>query len=142
MRKLDEHCKSRRTLLSLCIGNSIRFSLYFKGKEYKDKENLKEMGDVSSGMASTVIQAYLKSVLDSFIHPSVMARHAALKVITLILAQGLVHPVQIVPYLICMSTDAEPKVRLFTVRLGREEKTNNAFSLVGFSHCRSRAARD
>ena len=37
-------------------------------------------------------------------------RHAALKVIQLILAQGLVHPVQIVPYLICMSTDAEQRV--------------------------------
>lgn len=34
-------------------------------------------------------------------------RHAALKVIQLILGQGLVHPVQIVPYLICMSTDFE-----------------------------------
>lgn len=68
------------------------------------------MGDVTSGMASTVIQAYLKAVLDSFIHPNILVRHAALKVISLILAQGLVHPVQIVPYLICMSTDAEQKV--------------------------------
>ena len=42
-----------------------------KWKEYQLKENLKEMGDVSSGMASTVIQIYLSSVLDSFIHPSV-----------------------------------------------------------------------
>ena len=30
--------------------------------------------------------------------------------IQLILAQGLVHPVQIVPYLICMSTDLEQRV--------------------------------
>merc|ERR1712241_533208 len=81
-----------------------------KWKEYQLKENLKEMGDVSSGMASTVIQIYLSSVLDSFIHPSVQVRHAALKVIQLILAQGLVHPVQIVPYLICMATDAEQRV--------------------------------
>merc|ERR1712241_346576 len=81
-----------------------------KWKEYQLKENLKEMGDVSSGMASTVIQIYLSSVLDSFIHPSVQVRHAALKVIQLILAQGLVHPVQIVPYLICMSTDLEQRV--------------------------------
>ena len=41
------------------------------GKEYSQKENLKEMGDVSSGMASTVIQVYLQAVLDSFIHPSI-----------------------------------------------------------------------
>ena len=45
-----------------------------KWKEYQLKENLKEMGDVSSGMASTVIQIYLSSVLDSFIHPSVQVR--------------------------------------------------------------------
>ncbi|XP_015608348.1 nipped-B-like protein B [Cephus cinctus] len=73
-------------------------------------ENLKEMGDVSSGMASTVIQLYLKEVLESFLHVNVSVRHAALKVIQLILAQGLVHPVQIVPYLICMSTDCEKMV--------------------------------
>nr|CAD7572287.1 unnamed protein product [Timema californicum] len=74
------------------------------------QENLKEMGDVSSGMASTVIQLYLKEILESFLHPNIGVRHAALKVIQLILAQGLVHPVQIVPYLICMSTDVEKAV--------------------------------
>ena len=61
-------------------------------------------------MASTVIQVYLKCVLDSFVHRNVHARHATLKVIQLILAQGLVHPVQIVPYLICMATDAEQRI--------------------------------
>jgi len=79
-------------------------------KDFAEKENLKEMGDVSSGMASTIIQVFLKSVLESFIHQSVQVRHAALKVISLILGQGLVHPVQIVPYLICMSTDVEQRV--------------------------------
>ncbi|XP_071872073.1 nipped-B cohesin loading factor [Bombus fervidus] len=74
------------------------------------QENLKEMGDVSSGMASTVIQLYVKEILESFLHVNISVRHAALKVIQLILAQGLVHPVQIVPYLICMSTDCEKAV--------------------------------
>jgi len=63
------------------------------------KENLKEMGDVSSGMASTVIQLYLKGILNSFLHTSVQVRQAVLKVIQLILAQGLVHPVQVFIYL-------------------------------------------
>ncbi|XP_044741697.1 nipped-B-like protein A [Chrysoperla carnea] len=75
-------------------------------KRSKD-ENLKEMGDVSSGMASTVIQLYLKEILQSFIHPNIVVRHTAMRVIHLILQQGLVHPVQIVPYLISMSTDEE-----------------------------------
>jgi len=59
------------------------------------KENLKEMGDVSSGMASTVIQLYLKGILNSFLHTSIQVRQSVLKVIQLILAQGLVHPVQV-----------------------------------------------
>ena len=45
-----------------------------KWKEYSEKENLKEMGDVTSGMASTVIQIFLSSVLESFIHPAVKVR--------------------------------------------------------------------
>jgi cohesin loading factor subunit SCC2 len=62
------------------------------------QENLKEMGDVSSGMASTVIQLYLKEILESFLHPNVGVRQAALKVIQLILQQGLVHPVQVISH--------------------------------------------
>ncbi|KYB29713.1 nipped-B-like protein isoform X2 [Tribolium castaneum] len=74
------------------------------------EENLKEMGDVSSGMASTVIQLYLKEILQSYLHSDLSVRQAALRVIQLVLQQGLVHPVQIVPYLICMSTDSEKLV--------------------------------
>ncbi|XP_034948394.1 nipped-B-like protein A [Chelonus insularis] len=74
------------------------------------QENLKEMGDISSGMASTVIQLYLKEISEAFIHSSLVVRRAACKVIQLILAQGLVYPIQLVPYLICMSTDVEKSV--------------------------------
>ena len=80
--------------------------------EYAEKENLKELGDVTSGMASTVIQIFLQSIFDSFVHPSVevntsaarreftflfesQVRHVALKAIQLILAQGLFYPVQV-----------------------------------------------
>ena len=68
------------------------------------------MGDVTSGMASTVIQVYLKAILNSYIHPKLIARQATLQVIKLILQQGLVHPVQIVPYLVCMATDPDTRV--------------------------------
>ncbi|XP_042884604.1 nipped-B-like protein isoform X2 [Penaeus japonicus] len=73
----------------------------------KTRENLKEMCDVQSGMASAIIQMYLKEVLECVVSGSVVVRHSALRVIQLVLAQGLVHPVQIVPYLVCMSTDTE-----------------------------------
>ncbi|KAI8434987.1 hypothetical protein MSG28_003433 [Choristoneura fumiferana] len=46
-------------------------------------ENLKEMGDVSSGMASTVIQLYLKEILGAFLHTSTVVRSSAMKVVQL-----------------------------------------------------------
>lgn len=61
-------------------------------------------------MASTVIQLYLKQILQSYMHSDLTVRKPALKVVQLILQQGLVHPVQIIPYLICMSTDTEKVV--------------------------------
>ncbi|XP_065558783.1 nipped-B-like protein B isoform X2 [Artemia franciscana] len=71
------------------------------------QDDLKEMCDVSSGMASSVIQLYLKSVLNCFIHIHPTIRFGAFKVVQLVLQQGLVHPVQIVPYLICLGTEKE-----------------------------------
>lgn len=65
------------------------------GSKRSKHENLKEMGDVSSGMASTVIQLYLKEILGSFLHHSTVVRSSAMKVVQLVLAQGLVHPVQV-----------------------------------------------
>ncbi|XP_077478659.1 nipped-B-like protein B isoform X2 [Stigmatopora argus] len=83
-------------------------------REWKDKakqEDLKEMGDISSGMSSSIIQIYLKHVLDSFLHAQSTVRHFALSVITLTLSQGLIHPVQCVPYLIAIGTDPEPTMK-------------------------------
>ena len=90
--------------------STFELSFVFAGKDVQEKENLKEMGDVSSGMASTVIQVYLKAILESFLHPKPECRLASLKVISIILSQGLVHPAQIVPYLICMATDSQTRI--------------------------------
>jgi len=46
-------------------------------------------------MASTIIQVYLKQVLESFFHLQSQVRMCALEVVVLILRQGLVHPVQV-----------------------------------------------
>ncbi|KAL8600997.1 hypothetical protein ACOMHN_030654 [Nucella lapillus] len=81
-------------------------------KKHAKQEDLKEMGDVQSGMASTVVQLYLKQVLEAFYHDHSQVRITALNVVQLILRQGLVHPVQCMPYLICMSTDPENLVRI------------------------------
>lgn len=59
------------------------------------QEDLKEMGDISSGMSSSIMQLYLKQVLEAFFHTQSSVRHFALNVIALTLNQGLIHPVQV-----------------------------------------------
>lgn len=80
-------------------------------KKMSKQEDLKEMGDISSGMSSSIMQLYLKQVLEAFFHTQSSVRHFALSVIALTLNQGLIHPVQCVPYLIAMGTDPEPSMR-------------------------------
>ena len=53
------------------------------------------MGDVQSGMASTIMQVYLKHVLEAFFTGRSQVRLEALNVIQLVLRQGLIHPVQV-----------------------------------------------
>ncbi|CAC5356365.1 SCC2 [Mytilus coruscus] len=81
-------------------------------KKHAKQEDLKEMGDVQSGMASTIMQIYLKQVLESFFHQQTQVRTAALNVICLVLRQGLIHPVQCVPYLISFCTDSDNVIRV------------------------------
>lgn len=53
-------------------------------------------------MASTVMQLYLKQVMEAFFHEHPQVRITALNVVHLILRQGLVHPVQVFNFLIYM----------------------------------------
>lgn len=82
----------------------------FLGQTQSKTEDLKEMGDVSSGMASAIIQIYLKEILNCFLHREYLVRFWAMKVIEIVLRQGLIHPIKIVPFLICLSTDPEKEV--------------------------------
>lgn len=84
--------------------------LFLPGVTQSKNEDLKEMGDISSGMSSRVIQIYLKEILNCFLNKEYHVRSMAMGVIDIVLRQGLVHPVQIVPYLICLSTDLEKEV--------------------------------
>lgn len=68
------------------------------------------MNDVSSGMASRIIQLYLEEILDCFLNRDDTVRLWAVKVVQIVLRQGLVHPVRMVPYLICLSTDCKVEV--------------------------------
>ncbi|BFZ16564.1 hypothetical protein BsWGS_19603 [Bradybaena similaris] len=81
-------------------------------KKHSKQEDLKEMGDVQSGMASTVMQVYLKELMEAFFHENSQVRITALNVVTLVLKQGLVHPIQCIPYLISMGSDLEQAIRI------------------------------
>ncbi|XP_073824751.1 nipped-B cohesin loading factor isoform X2 [Musca autumnalis] len=85
-------------------------NMHNREKEWEKQsqnEDLKEMNDVSSGMASRVIQLYLQEILDCFLNRDDGVRLWAVKVVQIVLRQGLVHPVRMVPYLICLSTDCK-----------------------------------
>ena len=80
-------------------------------KNHGCKDDLKEMLDVQSGMASTIIQSYLKPILDSYLTPNTTLRINVFNCLSMILNQGLVYPIECVPYLIAMTTDQEKKIQ-------------------------------
>lgn len=109
MQEADRECEfNKSTLCSVMLSvflNYLKHVSIFRlikltfclnlGKEQSKQEDLKEMGDISSGMSSSIMQIYLKQVLESFFHTQSTVRHFALSVITLTLSQGLIHPVQV-----------------------------------------------
>nr|XP_006819500.1 PREDICTED: nipped-B-like protein-like isoform X1 [Saccoglossus kowalevskii] len=105
-------------------------------KKIRQNEDLKELGDIHSGMSSSVMQVYLKQVMESFFHTDSTVRMCALQVIHLVLRQGLVHPVQCIPYLVAMCTDyREP-----TICIKAEQQLSDIDSKYpGFIHMKALA---
>lgn len=66
---------------------------------------------VANRMASTIIQSYLRPILDSYLTPNGALRTYVFNCLSLILTQGLVYPIDCVPYLIAMTTDPEKKIQ-------------------------------
>uniref|UniRef100_A0A915HGM1 Nipped-B protein n=1 Tax=Romanomermis culicivorax TaxID=13658 RepID=A0A915HGM1_ROMCU len=79
---------------------------YKQWDQEKSHENLKDMGDVLSGQGSSIIQHYLKDVLESYFHNVDQVRAGVCQIIVLTVQQGLVHPVQCIPSLMAMCTDS------------------------------------
>ncbi|CAF0741644.1 unnamed protein product [Adineta steineri] len=73
--------------------------------------NLKDTTDMHSEMASSIAQCYLRVVLDTYLSEDETIRQCVRKVVTCILEQGLVHPVQFIPYLIAMTTDRDTNIQ-------------------------------
>jgi cohesin loading factor subunit SCC2 len=78
------------------------------------KENLKSMssedGDANS-QQSSIIQCYLPDILNCTLSSIIAVRRAAVNVIHIIHNGGHVHPLQLVPYLIAMSSDDDVNIR-------------------------------
>jgi len=73
--------------------------------------NLKDTSDVHSEMASSIAQCYLRIVLETYLSEDDIIRQCVRKVVTCILEQGLVHPVQFIPFLIAMTTDRDTNIQ-------------------------------
>lgn len=81
------------------------------------KENLKTMsyedseeGD-SNSIQSSIIQTYLPDIVKCTLCPLTSVRKAAVNLIHIIHRGGIVHPLQLVPYLIAMSSDDDNNIR-------------------------------
>ncbi|XP_055384070.1 nipped-B protein [Condylostylus longicornis] len=122
---------------SYCMRNiwmyltETEINMFNKEKDWAKQsqmDDLKEMNDVSSGMASRIIQLYLNGILKCFIHTDYNVRLWAVKVVQIVLRQGLVHPVIIVPYLIALSTDEKQETSHRSDHLLKElDKTYTGF---------------
>lgn len=79
------------------------------------KENLKSMcsddGD-SNSLQSTIVQCYLPDVTKCTLSSILNVRRAAVNLVHIIHNGGYVHPLQLVPYLIAMSSDDDVSIRL------------------------------
>lgn len=73
--------------------------------------NLKDTTDIHSEMASSIAQCYLRVVLETYLSNDEIIRQCVRKVVTCILEQGLVHPVQFIPFLIAMTTDRDTNIQ-------------------------------
>ena len=78
------------------------------------KENLKSMvsdeGDVNSEQ-SAIVQVYLEDVVRCTLSPLGNIRRCAVNLIHIIHSGGIVHPIQLTPYLIAMSSDDDLSIR-------------------------------
>ena len=63
-------------------------------------------------MASTIIQSYFKPILESYLTSNVNLRINVVNCLNQILNQGLIYPIECVPYLIAMTTDIEKKIQV------------------------------
>ena len=91
--------------------NSVQIIYYSVVHVYVRKHSsLAAFSFSDCSMASTIVQVFLKQVLESYFNSQLPVRIAAVNVLHLILKQGLVHPVQVNNFImICCLAGVDPK---------------------------------
>ncbi len=95
----------------LQTGSSTTDDVNNNDPQHTTGANLKDTTDVHSEMASSIAQCYLRIVLDTYLSEDEIIRQCVRKVVTCILEQGLVHPIQFIPFLIAMTTDRDTNIQ-------------------------------
>ncbi|KAJ2557410.1 Sister chromatid cohesion protein 2 [Coemansia sp. RSA 1933] len=107
-----------------------------KGKERKvDAKmlvgNTGDMGE--AGVGASLMQTYLDRIIDvTFAEGSAPLRAAGFEVISLVLEQGLAHPLKCVPSLIALCTSSDSHIRTRSLKLHQDLN----FKYVSFIHSR------
>lgn len=111
---LYQECTKIIVLKNLTNYLSDEFNNELASKIEWSKENLKTMvsedGD-SNSLQSTIIQCYLSDITRCTLSPILNVRRAAVNLVHIIHNGGHVHPLQLVPYLIAMSSDDDTNIR-------------------------------
>ncbi|KAJ1946717.1 Sister chromatid cohesion protein 2, partial [Linderina pennispora] len=98
-----------------------------KGKGKKKKKvdaralvgNTDDMGE--AGVGASLMQTYLERIIDAtFVANAPLLRAAGFEVISLVLEQGLAHPLMCVPALIALSTDTDAHIRNKSLKLHQD----------------------
>ncbi|KAI9500997.1 sister chromatid cohesion C-terminus-domain-containing protein [Coemansia spiralis] len=134
------HClQVTRNFLEFLRADAQKYAL--QQTESKDKErevdakalvgNIGGMGD--AGVGASLMQTYLDRIIDvAFAADSAPLRIAGFEVITLVLEQGLAHPLKCVPSLIALSTSSDPFIRTRALKLHQDLN----FKYASFIHSR------
>ncbi|KAJ1905165.1 Sister chromatid cohesion protein 2 [Coemansia sp. IMI 209127] len=93
--------------------------------------NTGDMGE--AGVGASLMQTYLDRIIDvTFAEGSAALRAAGFEVISLVLEQGLAHPLKCVPSLIALSTSSDSHIRTKALKLHQDLN----YKYVSFIHSR------
>ncbi|KAJ2742792.1 Sister chromatid cohesion protein 2 [Coemansia sp. BCRC 34301] len=103
-------------------------------REVDAKALVGDTGEMSeAGVGASLMQTYLDRVIDAtFVSNAAPLRATGFEVISLVLEQGLAHPLKCVPALIALSTSSDPHIRSKALKLHQDLN----FKYASFIHSR------